>query len=127
MLQCCSGMRPVMFSVAEAMKGRPYWIRVGSEICYYKNHFLRSSQTTGGVRGKSYYTATFSIVFKHNKDVCYMAYHYPYTYSMLKVSLTIMLTGSVCYGNNNLSTLPYIFCCTIFDYIILNFAAFMSW
>ena len=79
------GMRPVMFSVTEALCGRPYWVRAGTEICYYKNHFLRSSQTTGGVRGKSYFTATFSITFKHHRDICYLAYHFPYTYSMLKV------------------------------------------
>ena len=60
-----------------------------SEVCYYKNHFLRSSQTTGGVRGKSYFTATFTITFKHHRDICYLAYHYPYTYSMMKVGLSL--------------------------------------
>ena len=30
------GMQPVMFSVAEAMKGRPHWRRVGEDICYYR-------------------------------------------------------------------------------------------
>jgi len=81
-----SGMKPVMFSVAEAMQGRPYWTRSGTEICYYKNHFLRSTQTTGGIKGKTYYTTTFTITFKHEKDICYLAYHYPYSYSMLQVS-----------------------------------------
>ena len=75
----------MMFSVVEALQGRPNWTRVGSEICYYKNHFVRSSLTTGGARGKSYYTATFTIEFPHKNDVCYVAYHYPYTYTMLQV------------------------------------------
>ena len=79
------GMKPVMYSVCEASQGRPYWTRVGTEICYYKNHFVRSSQTTGGVRGKTYFTSTFTVTFKHDRDVCYLAYHYPYTYSMLQV------------------------------------------
>ena len=79
-------MKPVMFSVVDAMQGQPSWSRAGSEICYYKNHFVRSAQTTGGVRGKSYYTATFTLNFKHANDVCYLAYHYPYTYSLLQVS-----------------------------------------
>jgi len=79
------GMRPVMFSVSEALQGRPYWYRVGTRICYYKNHFVRSAQTAGGMRGKMYYTASFTITFKQQHDVCYLAYHYPYTYTMLHV------------------------------------------
>ncbi|XP_074650112.1 cytosolic carboxypeptidase 1-like isoform X2 [Tubulanus polymorphus] len=81
------GMQPVIYSVVEAVAGRPYWKRFGTEICYYKNHFIRSSQTTGGVSGKTYYTTTFTVKFKHEKDVCYIAYHYPYTYSMLQADL----------------------------------------
>lgn len=78
-------MQPVMFSVMEAVQGRGAWVRAGTDICYYRNHFLRSSLTTGGVKGKSYYTSSFTIRFKHAFDVCYIAYHYPYTYTMLKV------------------------------------------
>ena len=81
------GMRPVMFSVSEAMQGRPFWYRVGTRICYYKNHFVRSSQTAGGIRGKTYYTASFTITFKQQRDVCYLAYHYPYPYTMLHVCI----------------------------------------
>lgn len=84
-------MKPVMFSVKEAMEGRPYWTRVGKEICYYRNHFIRSAQTTGGVRGKSYYTTTFTINFQHAKDICYLAYHYPYTYSLLQVCVCVVI------------------------------------
>ncbi|KAL8577865.1 hypothetical protein ACOMHN_018670 [Nucella lapillus] len=81
------GMQPLMMSVTEAMAGRPGWMRVGKDICYYRNHFLRSSQTTGGVKGKAYYTATFTMRFPHNCDVCYLAYHYPYTYTTLRAHL----------------------------------------
>lgn len=80
-------MQPLLFSVLEAMEGRPYWIRTGTDICYYRNHFTRSAQATGGVKGKTYYTTTFTVTFKHSKDVCYMAYHYPYTFSTLQVTL----------------------------------------
>ena len=74
-------------------------MRVGKDICYYRNHFLRSSQTTGGVKGKAYYTTTFTVRFMHNCDVCYLAYHYPYTYTMLRVSTIARapLLGSVGY------------------------------
>ncbi|KAH3841440.1 cytosolic carboxypeptidase 1-like [Dreissena polymorpha] len=83
------GMQPILFSVMEAMQGRPYWVRTGTDICYYRNHFTRSAQVTGGVKGKTYYTTTFSVTFKHTRDVCYMAYHYPYTYSTLQTHLTL--------------------------------------
>ena len=81
------GMRPLLFSVIESMEGRPFWSRTGTDICYYRNHFTRSPQATGGVKGKTYYTTTFTVTFKHNKDVCYLSYHYPYTYSTLMVSI----------------------------------------
>lgn len=74
-----------MFSVTDAMDGKPYWFRTGTSICYYKNHFTRSAQATGGVKGKTYYTATFTVTFKHDKDICYLAYHFPYTYTTLQV------------------------------------------
>ncbi|VDD80271.1 unnamed protein product [Mesocestoides corti] len=65
------GMQPVVFSVKEAVEGRPYWIRAGGN-CFSRN----------------YYTATFSLQFKHRGDVCYIAYHYPYTHSRLLADLT---------------------------------------
>lgn len=81
------GMQPLLFSVIDAMNGRPYWVRTGTDICYYRNHFSRSAQATGGVKGKTYYTTTFTVTFRYSKDVCYMAYHYPYTYSALQTHL----------------------------------------
>ncbi|KAK3852938.1 hypothetical protein Pcinc_040492 [Petrolisthes cinctipes] len=38
----------------------------------------------GGQTNKCYYTATFTVVFPHDYDVCYLAYHYPYTYTRLQ-------------------------------------------
>ncbi|XP_072538462.1 cytosolic carboxypeptidase 1 [Salminus brasiliensis] len=81
------GMQVLMYSVQEAISGSPRWIRTGSDICYYKNHFSRSSIAAGGQKGKSYYTMTFTVTFQHKDDVCYFAYHYPYTYSTLKMHL----------------------------------------
>ncbi|XP_070689722.1 cytosolic carboxypeptidase 1 isoform X2 [Pempheris klunzingeri] len=82
------GMQVLMYSVQEAISGRPRWVRTGTDICYYKNHFARSSIAAGGQKGKSYYTMTFSTSFSHKDDVCYFAYHYPYTYSSLKMHLS---------------------------------------
>nr|XP_056704336.1 cytosolic carboxypeptidase 1 isoform X3 [Euleptes europaea] len=81
------GMQPLMYSVQDALNGQPWWIRVGTDICYYKNHFSRSSAAAGGQKGKSYYTTTFTVSFPHKDDVCYFAYHYPYTYSALMMHL----------------------------------------
>ncbi|XP_058421503.1 cytosolic carboxypeptidase 1 isoform X9 [Diceros bicornis minor] len=81
------GMQPLMYSVQEALNARPWWMRVGTDICYYKNHFSRSSVAAGGQKGKSYYTITFTVSFPHKDDVCYFAYHYPYTYSTLQMHL----------------------------------------
>ncbi|KAM7017721.1 cytosolic carboxypeptidase 1 isoform 1-T1 [Tautogolabrus adspersus] len=82
------GMQVLMYSVQEAISGRPRWVRTGTDICYYKNNFARSSIAAGGQKGKSYYTMTFSTNFSHKDDVCYFAYHYPYTYSTLKMHLS---------------------------------------
>ncbi|XP_060116357.1 cytosolic carboxypeptidase 4 [Heteronotia binoei] len=86
------GMQPVMYSVKEALQGRPHWIRVGYDVCYYKNHYQRCSAVAAaaGSCGKSCYTLTFTIVFPHKDDVCYLAYHYPYTYSALMSQLAIL-------------------------------------
>ncbi|XP_075620987.1 cytosolic carboxypeptidase 4 [Balearica regulorum gibbericeps] len=83
------GMQLVMYSVKEALQGRPCWLRAGYDICYYKNHY-RCSAAAGGTRGKCYYTLTFSIKFPHKDDVCYLAYHYPYTYSTMMSHLDIL-------------------------------------
>lgn len=39
-------------------------------------------------KNKNLYTATFTLQFKHRGDVCYIAYHYPYTHSRLLADLT---------------------------------------
>lgn len=77
------GMQPVLYSVREALEGRPHWIRTGAEICYYRNHFC----PVRGRKTANFYTLTFSVTFNHSDDVCYLAYHYPHTYSALKAHL----------------------------------------
>ncbi|TRY93906.1 hypothetical protein DNTS_013081, partial [Danionella cerebrum] len=79
------GMQPVVYSVREALAGRPHWLRTGSEICYYRNHFC----PRGGQK-QSFYTLTFTVTFHHDDDVCYLAYHYPYTYTALQTHLKML-------------------------------------
>ncbi|XP_069480385.1 cytosolic carboxypeptidase 4 [Ambystoma mexicanum] len=87
------GMQPVMYSVKEALQGRAHWVRLGYDICYYKNPYFRTTTSSGELKGKRYYTMTFSVTFSHNEDVCYLAYHYPYTYSALTSHLHLLEQG----------------------------------
>ncbi|XP_069909561.1 cytosolic carboxypeptidase 4 [Oryctolagus cuniculus] len=84
------GMQPTLYSMKEALLGRPSWVRAGSEVCYYRNHYVRHVAGAGGARGRCYYTLTFSITFPHGEDVCYVAYHYPYTYTALMTHLDLL-------------------------------------
>ncbi|XP_018303936.1 cytosolic carboxypeptidase 1 isoform X2 [Mycetomoellerius zeteki] len=86
------GMKPILFSVTEAQCGRPGWIRTGVDICYYRNCYQRS------VKGKTYFTTSFTVTFPHAYDVCYLAYHFPYTYSRLMTNIW-KWTKSVCAAN----------------------------
>ncbi|KAB5571666.1 hypothetical protein PHYPO_G00227650 [Pangasianodon hypophthalmus] len=80
------GMQPVMYSVKEALEGRPQWVRTGTEICYYRNNF----QLCEGHRSRCLYTLTFTVTFRHEDDVCYVAYHYPYSFSALQSHLQML-------------------------------------
>ncbi|XP_047117831.1 cytosolic carboxypeptidase 1-like isoform X1 [Schistocerca piceifrons] len=72
------GMKPIMYSVQEAVAGRSGWVRVGTDICYYRNSY----QNPAG-KYRTYLTTTFSLKFPHANDICYIAYHFPFTYSRL--------------------------------------------
>ncbi|CAH0727445.1 unnamed protein product, partial [Brenthis ino] len=101
------GMKPVMYSVKEAVLGRPGWVRTGSEICYYRNSYHYANQKTN----KCYLTVTFNIEFPHTNDVCYIAYHFPFTYSMMMTRIwqwsaqlppnTYFRAEPLCYSLNN--------------------------
>ncbi|KAB0369209.1 hypothetical protein FD755_019214 [Muntiacus reevesi] len=84
------GMQLTLYSVKDALLGQPTWVRTGYDICYYKNHYRQRTAVTGAASGKCYYTLTFTITFPHAEDACYLAYHYPYTYSALVTHLDIL-------------------------------------
>lgn len=77
------GMKPLLYSVQEAVSKNRGWVREGSDICYFRNAYPCSGKKQ---KKRTYLTATFTIKFPHSLDVCYLAYHYPYTYSQLLVS-----------------------------------------
>ncbi|KAF3818008.1 hypothetical protein GH733_014880 [Mirounga leonina] len=54
------------------------------------NHYRQSAAVMGGASKKCFYTLTFVVTFPHNEDACYLAYHYPYTYTALLTHLDIL-------------------------------------
>lgn len=75
-----SGMQPILFSVQNYASAKKGWLRTGKDICYYGNYYKSGNKTHG-----SYMTASFTVEFPVDLDVCYIAYVYPYTYSKLLV------------------------------------------
>ncbi|KAM6092977.1 cytosolic carboxypeptidase 3 isoform 2-T3 [Theristicus caerulescens] len=70
------GLRPLLYSEADAKKHNVGWQRTGNEIKYYKNN--------AGKGGCQYFSLTWTFQFPHDRDTCYFAYCYPYTYSNLQ-------------------------------------------
>ena len=56
---------------------------------------LRSGVFQQGKHSRVYCTASFSVSFPHDADVCYLAFHYPYTYTRMRVSFSGW-SGVVC-------------------------------
>jgi hypothetical protein len=86
-----------MFSVSEYLErtanAKKYsWERVGTEICYYSNQYS-STRKKNRPTQSNYHSTSFTIHFKHSNDVCYIAYHYPYTYAALRVSELVGFTS----------------------------------
>uniref|UniRef100_A0A8D0L461 AGBL carboxypeptidase 3 n=1 Tax=Sphenodon punctatus TaxID=8508 RepID=A0A8D0L461_SPHPU len=70
------GMRPLLYSEAEAKIHKVGWQRTGNEIKYYKNNLSQD--------GHQYFSLTWTFQFPHDKDTCYFAHCYPYTYTNLQ-------------------------------------------
>eukprot|EP00794_Sanderia_malayensis_P009853 gene9853-10864_t len=82
------GMQPVFYSTKDSTNGRAGWERSGSSICYYKNCYQKKSN--GVLVNRFYYTATFTIRFPYANDTCYLAYHFPFTFTMMMDHLNKM-------------------------------------
>ena len=69
------GMKVLMYSKIGEVKEKQGWHRVGQTIAYYHNQIVR--------KGSGYYTLTFTVESKYEKDEVYISADYPYTYSHL--------------------------------------------
>ncbi|XP_054242758.1 cytosolic carboxypeptidase 3 [Indicator indicator] len=78
------GLRPLMYSEADAKEHRVGWRRTGNEIKYYKNN--------AGQGRRQYFSLTWTFQFPHDQDTCYFAHCYPYTYSKLQEYLVAIST-----------------------------------
>uniref|UniRef100_A0A671EZS5 AGBL carboxypeptidase 3 n=1 Tax=Rhinolophus ferrumequinum TaxID=59479 RepID=A0A671EZS5_RHIFE len=74
------GMRPLFYSEKEAKSRNIGWQRRGDQIKYYRNN--------PGQDGRHYFSLTWTFQFPHNKDTCYFAHCYPYTYTDLQEYLS---------------------------------------
>jgi hypothetical protein len=70
------GMRPLLYSDADAKKYGKGWQRHGNDVCYYQNSMKRKNSGY-------YYTLTWTATFKYDHDTVYFAHCYPYTYTDL--------------------------------------------
>uniref|UniRef100_A0A8D2JQ28 AGBL carboxypeptidase 3 n=1 Tax=Sciurus vulgaris TaxID=55149 RepID=A0A8D2JQ28_SCIVU len=74
------GMRPLFYSDKEAKAHNIGWQRIGDQIRYYRNNL--------GQEGRHFFSLTWTFQFPHNKDTCYFAHCYPYTYTNLQEYLS---------------------------------------
>ncbi|KAJ3125319.1 Cytosolic carboxypeptidase 1 [Nowakowskiella sp. JEL0407] len=79
-----SGMQPVMFSLSENC-----WRRVGENVCYFRNNYRKEDESLTDVSSLTYSTLQLNITFKKANDVCFLAYHYPYTFTDLQDFLNL--------------------------------------
>ncbi|XP_007504416.2 cytosolic carboxypeptidase 3 isoform X2 [Monodelphis domestica] len=70
------GMRPLFYSEKEAKINNIGWKRTGDQIKYYRNNT--------GQEGRHSFSLTWTFQFPYDKDTCYFAHCYPYTYANLQ-------------------------------------------
>ena len=81
-----SGMQPVLFSRKRFAQTGVCWTRQGSDVTYCQNTLAFLSDRTN--THASFNTASFTLVFEHDDDECFIAYHYPYSYSCMQAYLS---------------------------------------
>ncbi|KAI4581165.1 hypothetical protein MJG53_010707 [Ovis ammon polii x Ovis aries] len=70
------GMKPLMYSQLDASTHSIGWRREGNEIKYYRNNTNDGQQP--------FHCLTWTIQFPYDRDTCFFAHFYPYTYTDLQ-------------------------------------------
>ncbi|XP_074049735.1 cytosolic carboxypeptidase 3 isoform X3 [Macrotis lagotis] len=81
------GMRPLFYSEKEAKMNNIGWQRTGDQIKYYRNNI--------GQEGHQFFSLTWTFQFPHDKDTCYFAHCYPYTYANLQNYLSAITNDPI--------------------------------
>ncbi|KAJ3200124.1 Cytosolic carboxypeptidase 2 [Dinochytrium kinnereticum] len=76
------GLRPLLYSVAEAVGRGIGWHRSGTNISYFKNNTFADNDPS-----RPLHTLTFTLTPPHPNDTLYLAHCYPYTYTDLQRDL----------------------------------------
>lgn len=84
------GLRPLIYSLAKYREESAGWHRAGEKILYYGN------KISAAKKGAHCHTLTFTIVFPHDYDTCYLSHCYPYTYGDLQLYLDQLELNSEC-------------------------------
>lgn len=100
------GMQPVVWSAAAHAARGAGWRRAGDGIAYFRNGLGRqpAHPPPGADKGPlppaappaaaaAYYTASFTLVFDTPGDTCFVAYHFPYTYTDLQAYLARLMAS----------------------------------
>jgi len=74
------GLKPLMYSKKEAEINGTGWQRCGTRIVYYRNEPMKENSYPT-------HTLSFTLEFPYEDDTVYLAYCYPYTYSLLQDTL----------------------------------------
>ncbi|XP_023566627.1 cytosolic carboxypeptidase 2 isoform X2 [Octodon degus] len=71
-----AGLRPLLYSQRDASRHGVGWRREGSDIRYFRRG--------AGGEGRPRFALTWTARFPHDRDTCFLAHGYPYTYSDLQ-------------------------------------------
>ena len=91
--QFSSGMQPLVLSRKSFRENGLGWYRAGTMIYYGDSDYNKRSMDTNTI-GKLH-SLTFELIFPYDNDECYLAYHYPYTYTNLLNDLRLWENTSI--------------------------------
>ncbi|KAG9339973.1 hypothetical protein JZ751_022288 [Albula glossodonta] len=74
------GQRPLLYSEEKARTQRVGWHRAGQDVTYHRNGCQHA--------GRPCHSLSWTLSFPYNRDTCYLALCYPYTYSNLRAHLS---------------------------------------
>ena len=103
--QFSSGMQPLIFSRKSFSEHNLGWYRVGTMIYYGDSDYNKRTMDTNTII--KLHSLTFELNFPFDNDECFLAYHYPYTYTNLLNDIRLWENTSVANLYFKIDTLCY--------------------